>query len=45
MKRLCIYLTYDKQKVIDQYIGYILKELKTCTDYLAVVCNMPTHRP
>ena len=42
MKRLCIYLTYDKQKVIDQYIGYILKELKTCTDYLAVVCNMPT---
>lgn len=39
MKRLCIYLTYDKQNIIDRYIGYMLKELKTCVDYLAVVCN------
>ena len=42
MKRLCNYLTYDKQKIIDKYIGHILKELKTCTDYLAVICNTPT---
>ena len=42
MKRICIYLTYDKQQIADQYIGYMLKELKTCTDYLAVVCNTPT---
>ena len=40
MKRLCIYLVYDKQKIIDRYIGYMLKELKICSDYLTVVCNM-----
>lgn len=39
MKRLCIYLTYDKQSIIDSYIGYMLKELKTCVDSLIVVCN------
>lgn len=39
MKRICIYLTYDQQKIVDGYIGYMLKELKTCVDYLAVVCN------
>jgi len=39
MKRLCIYLTYDKQKIVDKYIGYMLKELKTCAEYLIVVCN------
>lgn len=39
VKRICIYLTYDKQKVVDKYIGYMLKELKTCVDYLAVICN------
>lgn len=39
MKRLCIYLTYDKQNIVDEYIGYMLKELKTCADYVAVVCN------
>lgn len=39
MKRICIYLTYDRQKVVDQYIGYMLKELKICSDHLSVVCN------
>ncbi len=39
MKRLCVYLTYDKQNIVDAYIGYMLKELKTCVEYLAVVCN------
>lgn len=39
MKRICIYLTYDKQKIVDNYIGYMLHELKSCVDYLAVVCN------
>lgn len=38
-KRLCIYLTYDKQQRIDSYIGYMLKELKSCVDHLVVVCN------
>lgn len=40
MKRLCIFLTYDKDKIIDKYIGYILKELKSCVQHLVVVCNM-----
>lgn len=39
MKRLCIYLTYDKQGIVDKYIGYMLRELKTCVDALIVVCN------
>ena len=39
MKRLCIYLTYDKQNIVDEYIPYMLKEMKTCVDYLVVVCN------
>lgn len=41
MKRLGIYLVYDRQSIVDDYIGYMLKELKTCVDQLAVVCNMP----
>lgn len=40
MKRLGIYLAYDKQKIIDTYIGYMLRELKTCVHHLVVVCNM-----
>lgn len=39
MNRLCIYLTYDKQKIIDSYIGWMLRELKTCARRLVVVCN------
>lgn len=40
MKRLGIYLIYDKQNIIDRYIGYMMNELQTCTDYLVAVCNM-----
>lgn len=40
MKRLCILVTYDKENIIDAYIGYILKELKTVASHLVVVCNM-----
>ena len=40
MKRLGIYLVYDKQNIIDRYIGYFLKELKSCVSKLIVVCNM-----
>lgn len=39
MKRICFYLTYDRQKIIDEYIGYMLGELKTCVEYLVVICN------
>ena len=41
MKRICIYLTYDKQKIADKYIGFMLKELRTCVEFLVVVCNTP----
>ncbi len=41
MGRLGIYLVYDRQNIIDRYIGYFLKELKTCVSTLLVVCNMP----
>lgn len=41
MKRLCIYLTYDKQGIVDSYIEYMLEELKTISDSLIVVCNQP----
>lgn len=40
MKRLGIYLIYDQENIIDPYIGYMLKELKTCLNHLVVVCNM-----
>lgn len=40
MKRLGIYLTYDRQGKIDRYIGYFLKEMRPCVSSLAVVCNM-----
>lgn len=40
MKRLCIYLTYDKQGIVDDYIGYMLGEMRTCTEYIVVICNM-----
>lgn len=40
MKRLGIYLIYDKENIIDRYVGYMLKELKTCLTHLVVVCNM-----
>lgn len=39
MKRICIYLTYDKRNIVDKYIGYMLSELRKCVDYLIVVCN------
>lgn len=39
MGRICIYLTYDKNKIVDKYIGYMLGELRKCADYMAVVCN------
>jgi rhamnosyltransferase len=37
--RLCIYLIYDSDKIVDGYIGTALKELKRFSDMLVVVCN------
>lgn len=41
MKRLLIYLTYDKQNIIDNYIGYFLHSMRPIADTILVVCNMP----
>lgn len=41
MRRLLIYLTYDKQNIIDDYIGYFLHSIHTIVETLVVVCNMP----
>lgn len=40
MKRLLIYLTYDRQNIIDDYIGYFLRSMRPIADTIAVVCNM-----
>lgn len=38
-KRLCIYVTYDSQGIIEKYVENCLKELKTVTECLIVVSN------
>lgn len=39
MKRLGVYVMYDFENVADDYIGYMLQELRKVVDYLVVVCN------
>lgn len=39
MKRLCIYVTYDHENRVDDYIGYMLRHLRNTVDTLVVVCN------
>lgn len=39
MKRLCIYVIYDAENVIDEYITYMLKHLRTDCTKIVVVCN------
>lgn len=39
MKRLCIYVTYDYENIVDDDIGYMLKELRCMSDRVVVVCN------
>lgn len=42
MKRLCIYLTYNKENIVQPYVGYMLSALRTHVETLCVVCNYPT---
>ncbi len=42
MKRICIYVTYDFENIADDYIGYMLQELRKVADRLIVVCNYPS---
>lgn len=39
MERLCIYVIYDRKKIVDLYIREILIELKKYVSRLIVVCN------
>lgn len=39
MNRLCLYLTYDKENKIDNYITYMLEALHTCCTYILLICN------
>ena len=41
MNRLCIYMTYNRQSRIEEYMGYMLKALRGCTTTFYVVCNYP----
>lgn len=39
MRRLCIYVTYNKENQIQKYMTYCLKALRECCTKLYVVCN------
>ena len=39
VRRLAIYFFYDKEGVVDDYIPYLLKDLKENVGELLVVCN------
>ncbi len=39
VKRLIIYFIFDKQGIVDDYITYMLKDLKNNATEIAVVCN------
>lgn len=41
MRRMLVYLTYDKQNIVDDYIGYFLRSMRPIADSIIVVCNMP----
>lgn len=38
-KRICIYVVYDSENIVDDYVGYMLKEMKKVCSFLVVVCN------
>lgn len=39
MKRLSIFVTYDFENIVDNYIGYMLQQLRKVSDTLIVICN------
>lgn len=41
MNRLCIYVTYNREHKIKEYMGYMLKSIRECVTSLYVVCNYP----
>lgn len=39
MKRICIYVTYDCENIVDDYVGCMLRALRRVVDHLVVICN------
>ena len=39
MKRLGIFCTYDSEGIIDEYILYLLQEVKKVLSHLTIICN------
>lgn len=39
MKRLCIYVTYNKNNQIKEYVSYVLKALRQCGMDIFFICN------
>lgn len=39
MNRLCIFVTFDFENIVDEYIAYMLGELRKVVSCLIVVCN------
>ena len=39
IKRLGIFCTYDSEGIVDDYIIYLLKDIKKILSHLAIVCN------
>ena len=39
VKRLIIYFIFDKNGIVDDYITYMLEDLKKNSTEIAVVCN------
>ena len=40
-RRLCVYVTYNKEHKVKEYMGHMLKSLRKCVTSLYVVCNYP----
>lgn len=38
-KRMAIFVFYDKDNIVDEYVYFLLKEIKKEVSYLVVVCN------
>lgn len=39
MKRIAVFTFYDKENIVDEYVYFLLKEIKKVVSYLVVVCN------
>lgn len=42
MNRLCIYMTYNRENKIHNYMGQVIRALRQCSNTLYLVCNYET---